>query len=604
MQTVVLAAGHRAVGKADAVIDGSRVHQDDLVGRTGEVDVLDAQRLACAAAVHRERNAAGATVDDDIADTLQGDPFGYRQVLDIGAFMHFHGVAGISRGDTSSDGRERADQVVAGIKHQHIGRQVELEGAAIEVDAFNAVQRICFAGAGIAELPGTIGVTRDRVVVLVAVDDNRVALAGNRIDVICNARVRTVAVDGVVAAIDEECIVAGATDHGVTACTAGNLVIAGAAIQKVVAAIAGEHVVVASAMKLIVADAAAQRVVAVIAVRHDADIRCRNSAGHCRCVDDIIARPALDLDRRDRNTRCCEITGDVERAAASGEVDFHFFNVLDRYRVRTGRGGKAGRARNRVQGDGLTRRRRRQLQRVFVSTAIDRVGPVADIPDDGVVSFIAVDRVVAAQTCQPVVAGATADDVRAAGAGKRVIAAAANDGHSASRRGIGVRVGIRIAADIEHDVRRHGREIELVDDVRERVVLECRQFRSVDDRVDLDRVDHPEEGVVAHGPRRVVRRIAGIEYRKMNGAVAAVEIIAGNHKVRQTGSIRLDRKAPIDAIMTGSRTAKGVVQDRNSAGGGCIHLDADAALRAVGVIDDAVFERDIGAAFNRQRRLT
>ena len=604
VQTVVLAACHRAVGKTDAVIDGSRVHQDDLVGRTGKVNVLDVQRLACAAAANGERDAAGATVDDDVADTLQGDPLGYREVLDIGAFVHFHGVARIGRGNARTDGRERADQVVAGIEHQHIGRQVEIDAAAVEVDAFNAVQRIRFAGAGIAELPGTIGIAGDRVVVLVAVDDDRVALAGDRVHIVRNARVRAVAIDGIVSAIDEEGIVAGSTDHGVTACAAGNPIIAGAAIQKVVAAIAGEHVVVASAMKLIVSDAAAQRVVAVIAVRHDADIRCRTSAGHGRCVDDIIARPALDLDRRDRNTRCCEITGDVERAAASGEVDFHFFNVLDRHRVRTGRGGKAGRARNRVQGDGLARCRRRQLQRVFVSTAIDRVGPVADIPDDGVVSFIAVDRVVAAQTGQPVIAGATADDVRAAGAGKRVIAAAADDGHRASRRGIGVRVGIRIAADIEHDVRRHGREVELVDDVRERVVLECRQFRTVDDRVDLDRIDHPEEGVVAHGPRRVVRRIAGIEHRKMNGAVAVVEIIAGNHKVRQARGIRLDRKAPIDAIMTGSRTAKGVVQDRNSAGGGCIHLDADAALRAVGVIDDAVFERDIGAAFNRQRRLT
>jgi ribonucleotide reductase beta subunit family protein with ferritin-like domain len=35
-----------------------------------------------------------------------------------------------------------------------------------------------------------------------------------------------------------------------------------------------------------------------------------------------------------------------------------------------------------------------------------------------------------------------------------------------------------------------------------------------------------EEGVVAHGPRRFVRRIARIEQGKMDGTVAAVEIIA------------------------------------------------------------------------------
>ena len=355
MQAIVLAAGHSAVGQADAVVVRSRVHQDDLVARTGEVDVVDAQRLACAAAIHRQGNAARA-VNRDIADTLQRDPFGHGQVLGIDAFMHFHGVAGIGRRNARTNGRERAHQVVAGIKHQHIGGEVEIDAAAVEVDAFNAVQRICFAGAGIADLPGTVGIAGNRIVVLVAVDDDRVVLAGDRIDVVCNVRVRTVAVDGVVAAVDKECIVAGATDHGVTACAARDLVIAGATIQQVVAAIAGKHVIVAVAVELVVADATAQRVIAVIAVCDDAHIGSRNRAGHAGRVDNVVAGPALDLDGRNGNTGSCKITGDVERAAAGGEVDIDLLDVLHGNRIRTGRGREARGPRNSIQRDGLARR--------------------------------------------------------------------------------------------------------------------------------------------------------------------------------------------------------------------------------------------------------
>ena len=85
--------------------------------------------------------------------------------------------------------------------------------------------------------------------------------------------------------------------------------------------------------------------------------------------------------------------------------------------------------------------------------------------------------------------------------------------------------------------------------------------------------------------------------------MAAVEIIARDDKIRQARRIGLDREAPVDPVMAGAGSAKGVVQDGDRAGGGCIHLDADAALRAVGVIDHAVFQRDIGAALDCQRRL-